>query len=67
MEDGKVLVVEEALEDVEEEREFVDVPDVSVRGEAAKAVEVEELGVLLIVEVIVLFMEKVTELRNTPL
>ena len=67
MEDIKVLVDEGPLEELEDEAELVEDAEVAIVDEAGSVEEVEKLLVLLVGEVIMLFMEKVIELRNTPL
>jgi hypothetical protein len=75
LETVEVPADEEALGDLEDEPELVDVAKVAVGDEAGRAVGddelivllIEELIILLKEEVVVLFMAKVTELRNTPL
>ena len=75
METVEVPADEEALGNVEDEPELVDVAKVVVGDEAGEAVGdgepivllIEELIILLKEEVVVLFIANVTELRNTPL
>jgi hypothetical protein len=67
VEDTEVPVDEEPLADAEDDPELVDVAELALRDETGEAIEVEELIVLLAEEVMVLFIERVTELRNTPL
>jgi hypothetical protein len=75
LETVEVPTDEEALGDLEDEPELVDVAEVAVGDEAGEAAGddepvvllIEELIILLKDEVVVLFIANVTELRNTPL
>jgi hypothetical protein len=66
VEDAEVLVDEASLDVAEDDPELVDIAELALRDDAGEAVEVEKL-IILLIEVMVLFIEKVTELRNTPL
>jgi hypothetical protein len=75
LETVEVPADEEALGELEDKPELVDVAEVAVEDEAGEAVRddepivllIEELIILLKEEVVVLFIANVTELRNTPL
>jgi hypothetical protein len=66
VEEAEALANEEPLNDAEDDPELVDVAELAL-NDAGDAAEMGELIELLREEVMVLFIEKVTELRNTPL
>jgi hypothetical protein len=66
IEEAEVPKDEEPLDEAEDDSELVDVAEPAL-DEGGDAVEAEELAVLLKEELMVPFIEKVTELRNTPL
>jgi hypothetical protein len=66
VEEAEAPANEEPLNDAEDDPELVDVAELAL-NDAGDAAEMGELIELLREEVMVLFIEKVTELRNTPL